>query len=319
MASTILVPLDGSLLSELALPVAVRLARGSGGTLHLVRIHVAPTRPPVSLEGGPVDDDDEDSRCWEAERAYMAGIRERLGPRSELATRIAVLNEPVAEALATYAALKRIDLIVMATHGRSGLARAWMGSVADDLLRRSRVPVVMVRGTEETVAAEARPRILIALDGSSVAEKVVEPAVSLGRSLDAEYTLLRVVNPLGLMGDLPVVLAPRMARAIAAQHEGEARTYLAEIAWWMQDRGLDVKTRVMTAERPGDAIVSEAEREGADFIAMATHGRGGLSRMLMGSVAGQVLHATQTPLLLYRPRIDRHRLRAQPEAVAAST
>jgi nucleotide-binding universal stress UspA family protein len=320
MASTILVPLDGSPLSERALPVAVNLARGSGATLHLVRIHVPPTRPPVSLEGMPVVDRDEDSRCWKAERAYVSGIRKRLGPRSKLATRIAVLNGPVAEVLATYAALNRADLIVMATHGRRGLARAWMGSVADAVLRRSGVPVLLVRGTEvmETTAAEARPRILIALDGSSAAERVVEPAVNLGRSMDAQYTLLRVVNPLGLMGDLPAVFAPRMGRAIAAQHEAEARSYLSEIGWWMQDRGLDVKTRVMTSERPADTIVSEAEREGCAFIAMATHGRSGLSRMLMGSVAGQVLQGAKVPLLLYRPRVDRHRLRAQPAAIAAS-
>jgi len=320
MASTILVPLDGSLLSERVLPVAAELARSSGGTLHLVRIHVSPERAPISLEGMPVVDRDDDDRCWQAERAYMVRIRERLGPRSELATRIAVLNGPVAEALAGYAALHRVDQIVMATHARSGLARAWMGSVADAVLRRSRVPVLLVRATEGAAtmsASEGPPRVLIALDGSPIAEKVLEPAVRLGRPLGAAYTLLRVVNPLALTGDLPAVLAPRMGRAAAARQEAEAKTYLAEIAWWMQDRGFEVETRVVTSERPADAILSEAEREGRAIIAMATHGRSGLSRMLMGSVAGQVLHRTTLPVLLYRPRVKRRPLGLQPAAAAA--
>jgi nucleotide-binding universal stress UspA family protein len=319
MASRILVPLDGTPLGKRALPVAVNLARASGGTLHLVRIHVSPTRPPISLEGMPVVDRAEDSRCWAAERAYMARIRTELGPRSELATTIAVLNGPVEETLATYAELHRIDLIVMATHGRHGLARAWMGSVGDALLRTSRVPVLLVRASEEVVEtpAEGRPQILITLDGSTRAEKVVEPAVDLGRSLHATYRLLRVVNPLGIAGDLPAVFAPRIGRAFAAQHEAEAAAYLREISWWMQDRALDVETRVVVSERAAAAILEEAERERCSLIAMATHGRSGLSRMVLGSVASRVLQGAKVPVLLYRPKLDGSRLRAEPAAITA--
>jgi nucleotide-binding universal stress UspA family protein len=320
MLGNILLPLDGSALSEQALPLAEKLARRSRAVLHLVRIHVTPTRPPLSLEGMPVTDPGTDAARWESERAYLRRIRLQLGPRSGLVSRIAVLNGPVAEVLTTYAALKRIDLIVMATHARRGLARTWMGSVADELLRHSRVPVLIVRAAEGSLPAPVsagRPRILIALDGSPIAERVVEPAVSLGRALDAEYTLLRVVNPLGILGDLPAVLAPRMGRALAAQEEIEAKDYLNEIAWWMNDRGVEAKTRVTLSERPAHTILAEAEREGAAFIAMGTHGRSGVSRMLMGSVAGQVQQGTTIPLLLYRPKIGGPRLHAQPSAVAA--
>lgn len=322
MLANILVPLDGSTLSEQAVPLAERLARRSGAVLHIVRIHVAPTRPPVSLEGMPVTDPGADEARWQSERAYVRRIRVRLGPRAGLPTRIAVLSGPVAEVLTTYATLKRIDLIVMATHARHGLARSWMGSVADEVLRFSRVPVLLVRGGEpaaEAAPPQERPRILIALDGSPIAERVLEPAASLGRALEAECTLLRVVNPLGLMGDLPAVLAPRMARAMAAQQEIEAKDYLNEIAWWIHDRGVDAKTRVVISEHPARAILAEAERERAAFIAMGTHGRSGVSRMLMGSVAGQVLQGTRIPLLLYRPKTRGPRLHAQPSAVAAGS
>jgi nucleotide-binding universal stress UspA family protein len=320
MLANILVPLDGSTLSERALPLAERLARRSGAVLHIVRTHVTPTRPPISLEGMPVTDSSADEARWQSERAYVRRIRVKLGPRAGLLTRIAVLNGPVAEVLTTYATLKRIDLIVMATHARHGLARSWMGSVADEVLRLSRVPVLLVRGEEPAAAAPPPepPRILIALDGSPIAERVVEPAASLGRALDAECTLLRVVNPLGPMGDLPAVLAPRMARAMAAQQEIEAKDYLNEIAWWMRDRGVEAKTRVVISERPAHAILAEAEREAAAFIAMGTHGRSGVSRMLMGSVAGQVQQGTRIPLLLYRPRMEGPRLHAEPIAVAAT-
>ena len=322
MPRTILVPLDGSPFSERALPVAVSLARGSGATLHVVRIHVPHTRPPVSLEGMPVSDPEKDSLRWEAERAYVTRIRERLGPRSELGTRIAVLNGPVAEVLATYAAFNRVDLIVMSTHGRKGLARAWMGSVGDELLRRSSVPVLLVRPAEdhESVAMpDGPPRILIALDGSRLAAQILEHAVSLGRALGAEYTLVRVVNPLGSMGDLPAVFAPRLGRAVAAQHVDEARAYLSDIARSLVARGLEVKTRVIEAERAADAILSETTRHGTGLVAMATHGRSGLSRLLLGSVASRVLHETSVPMLLYRPKPDGRRSRAQPAEIAAAT
>ena len=321
MLANILVPLDGSALSEAALPLAGKLARRSPAILHLVRIHVTPTQPPLSLEGMPLTDPDADAACWESERAYLRRIRMQLVPRSGLVTRTAVLNGPVAEVLTTYAAFKGIDVIVMGTHARHGLARSWMGSVAEDVLRHSRVPVLLVRGAEPVLPAALSahpPRILIALDGSAIAERVVEPALSLGRALDAEYTLLRVLNPLGLLGDLPFVVAPRMGRAAALEQETEAKDYLNEIAWWMNDRGVKTRTKVAVSERTADTILAEAEREGAAFIAMGTHGRSGLSRMLMGSVAGQVQQGTTIPLLLYRPERRVQRLHAQPSALAAT-
>lgn len=322
MLRTILVPLDGSAFSETALPVAVGLARPFGAALHVVRIHVPYTEPPLSLEGMPVTDPDKDARRWDAEREYLTRIRERLDPRSELDTRVEVLNGPVVGALATYAAFNQIDLIVMSTHGREGIGRAWLGSVADELLRRSSVPVVLVRPAQDArpvATSEGTPRIVIALDGSPLAEQVLEHAVSVGRPLGAEYTLLRVVNPLGSMGDLPAVFAPRLARAVAAQHVAEAKAYLAGIARSMKDRGLEARVKVVESERAADAILDEAARHGTGFVAMATHGRSGLTRLFLGSVASRVLHETSVPLLLYRPRADRRALRAEPAESAAAT
>jgi nucleotide-binding universal stress UspA family protein len=321
VTARILVPLDGTRSAERALPVAIDIARRSGSALHLVRIHVRPERPPLSLEGMPVVDQEADARCWAAEREYLIRIREKLGQRSKLPTRIAVMDGPVEMVLATYVSWHGVDLIVMATHARRGLARAWLGSVGDALLRVSGAPVLLVRSARETAwqaAEQARPRILIPLDGSTLSERVVEPAVELGRALQATFTLLRVVNPVGVLGDLPVAVAPGMGMATAARRESEARDYLSQIGWWMQERGLDVDTAVVSSEHPAEAILQESERVGASMIAMATHGRHGLSRLVMGSVAGAVLREAGVPLLLYRPGMVERGLGLRAAAVAGA-
>jgi nucleotide-binding universal stress UspA family protein len=246
----------------------------------------------------PVIDAEADSRGRGAERDYMIKIRERLGPRSELPTRIAVMDGPVETVLATFVELHAIDLIVMATHGRRGLARAWLGSVGDALLRSSRVPVLLVRASEETALdTPERPRILIPLDGSRLSERVLEPAMDLGRSLSATYRLVRVVT----------------------HAEDEARDYLSRIGGWMQDRGLEVDTTVVPSEHPALAILEESERAGAALIAMATHGRHGVPRLVMGSVAGGVLRGARVPLLLYRPKMEERGLEMQAAAVGAAS
>jgi len=284
MARHILVPLDGSAFSEEALPMAESLARAAQATLHVVRIHAPATQAPVSLEGMPVIDPEQDAARWESERAYVRRIGDRLSTRALPCVRTAVLEGPVAEALATYALLNDVDLIVMSTHGRNGLARAWMGSVADALMRDSSAPLLLVRppagGSDPTVVRET-PRILIALDGTRLAEEVIEPALELGRALDAEYLLVRV--------------------AVKAEAQAEAADYLTGIAWWLRDRGLRVETRLLRSERPAEAILEQAAEDRASFVAMATHGRSGLPRLVMGSVAAAVLSGVQVPLLSRRP------------------
>jgi nucleotide-binding universal stress UspA family protein len=248
-------------------------------------------------------------------------IAARLTEDGGLCTRTSVLKGAVTDVLSAYALLNGVDLIVMSTHGRSGLARAWKGSVSDALMRSSRVPVLLVRpgGDHPRVTQpQGPPRVLIALDGSRLAEEVVERAVDLGRPLDADYSLVRVVNPLGLTGDLSAVFAPSTAKALTAQHEAEAQSYLTETAWWLRDRGLRVETTVLLSEHPAEAILAEAARARADFLALATHGRSGLQRLLLGSVAERVLSGATVPLLLCRPRTDRRAQRTQPAHAPAT-
>ena len=320
MARRILVPLDGTSFGERALPLAARLARNPDDVLHLVRVHVPHVQPPISLEGMPVSDPQQDALRWDAERAYLTRIRRGLEPRSVASTRIAVLDGPVAEGLADYAAANQVELIVMSTHGRKGLGRAWLGSVGDALLRRSPAPVLLVRRADdrEVAAREGPPRILVPLDGSPLAEEILEHALVLGRPLGARYSLLLVVNPLGLLGDLPPAVVHGVGSGAAAAHVEEARSYLAERARWLEDLGLEAETKVVESERIADTILAESARQGCAFVAMATHGRSGLSRFVLGSVAAQVVHGANAPVLLYRPTA-RRRHRTEPATAAAVT
>jgi len=299
MARNILVPVDGSGFGELALPVAEKIARAADATLHVVRIHVPATQAPVSLEGMPVVDAGQDATRWGSERAYVKRIADRLTAAGARRVRSGVLDGPVAEGLATYALLNDVDLIVMSTHGRDGLARAWMGSVADEVMRNSSAPLLLVRpegDAAEPLVPRDTPRILIALDGSGLAEEVVEPAVELGQKMGAEYLLVRAVG----------------------QPAPEAVSYLTRIAWWLRDRGLRVETRMLVSERPDEAILKVAREERASVVAMATHGRSGLLRLVMGSVTARVLSGVQVPLLLCRPASEPYRRRTRPVPVAAA-
>jgi nucleotide-binding universal stress UspA family protein len=188
MYRSILVPLDGSPVSEHALLVACDLARRSGALLRLAHVHVMYIAAPIYVEGLPVIDEQVHSLGKAHERAYLERIHTRLLGEgdSDLRIAIAVLDladtdvrdQTVAQMLASYAATTDTDLIVMTTHGRGGLARVRLGSVADALVRTSPIPLLLVRPDRATMLLEhpaAFRQILIALDGSAVAEQILNP------------------------------------------------------------------------------------------------------------------------------------------------
>ena len=208
MYQSIVVPLDGSRFSEHALPIAGELARRAGATLRLVHIHTLSAFP-IYAEGQPVIDENLASRSHEQEQSYLERIKAALLTTGETELKLVIevvdrslesmVNEPLGSFLATYAATTQTDLLVMTTHGRGGVARFWLGSVADALMHLSHVPILLVRPSEGAPDLAQPPRfkhILIPLDGSALAEKSLEPALALGDLLGAEYTLLRIVEPL---------------------------------------------------------------------------------------------------------------------------
>jgi nucleotide-binding universal stress UspA family protein len=179
----------------------------------------------------------------------------------------------------------------MSTHGRSGLDRLRFGSIAESVVRRAPVPVLLVRG----VAAWGRggiSRILVPLDRSEASEEVLPIVSCLAGPFDFEVRLLHVLEaPRSLPG------SPATGKGV---HDPDADAYLAQVAAPLEARALRVVTTVR-AGLPADEIPAVAAETQCGLIAMSTHGRTGLGRLFLGSVAERVLRSVSVPMLLWKP------------------
>jgi nucleotide-binding universal stress UspA family protein len=308
MYRSILVPLDGSPLSERALPLARDLARRTGAALHLAHVHIIHTAP-LYTAGLPLADTGADERACESERAYLKALAEQLRIETDIPVETVLLDgaitDSVADLIAAHAREQRIDLAVMTTHGRGGLARFWLGSVADELVRRLTMPVLLLRPDDAAATANALKlprRILVPLDGSANAEAVLPYALALGQAAQAEYTLLRVVEPVMVARPAPVAPVVReYDDDLIDKLRIDAQIYLEQIAARLAAQAPAARIEVVVAPQAATAILEEAQQDRIDVIAMATHGRRGLARVLLGSVADKVLRGAMSPVMLYRP------------------
>jgi nucleotide-binding universal stress UspA family protein len=303
MLRSLLIPLDGTRFSEHALPLAEGVARATGASLHLAHVHV-PNPPtglisntPFQFEGVDLDAYDDHDR--EAERGYMTTLANRVARESSAPVDTALLEGEIPSALTQYAKEVRADAVVLSTHSRTGPRRAWMGSVAEGLIRAGRMPVLVIHADETT---EVGPplgieHLLIPLDGSELAESILAPAVELALACEARITLVHIlaVKELGSDGVVPAI----PEQWTAALQEGES--YLEEVAGRLRRRRIRVDTMVLGHPEPGRAIREVAQEAGVDLIAMATHGYTGIRRILFGSVAEDVLRHCHVPMLIQRP------------------
>jgi nucleotide-binding universal stress UspA family protein len=187
------VPLDGSELAERAVPVAAELARRAVAELRLVHVHDPMAAEPIYVEGLPVIDDHMRSLEREHEQAYLDGAPQRLAPGARVS--VDLLDGPVATAIVRYAERNGAGLIVLTSHARGGFERAWLGSVTDEMVRVSHVPLLVVRPEPGDVSGSFR-RVVVPLDGSLAAESILEHAVRLARlQPEAELVILQVVQP----------------------------------------------------------------------------------------------------------------------------
>ncbi|HEV3258268.1 MAG TPA: universal stress protein [Gemmataceae bacterium] len=312
MYRSILVPLDGSEFGEHALPLALGIARRAGATLQVAQVHVA--LAPMYAEAVLAFDNAPDNVVKQRERGYLERVVNRLATASSVPVDCALLEGPIAEAVNAQVKLTEVDLAVMTTHGRGPLARFWLGSVADELVRRLPIPLLLVRPQETKVDLSREPtfqHILIPLDGSPLAEQIIEPAAALGSLTGADYTLLRIIKPM-VMGpydpadSLPGHLDPsavEQLQRLYRDEESEAGSYLERVAGRLRDRALKVQTRVVVHDQPAVAILEEVKAHRADLVALATHGRSGLPRLFLGSVADKLVRGTTVPVLLQRPAV----------------
>jgi nucleotide-binding universal stress UspA family protein len=162
--------------------------------------------------------------------------------------------------------------------------------------------VLLVRPREDEsspTAEEAFRHILIPLDGSTLAEQIVPFATALGTPMKARYTLLQVVEPVTL-GYAPYAAAAGLDQRVLDEMRAAAHAYLEGIAQRLRSQGAHVNTRVVLGP-PAAAILEYAGSHGVDLVALETHGRGGLARLLLGSVADKIVRGAGIPVLLHRP------------------
>jgi nucleotide-binding universal stress UspA family protein len=292
----ILVPLDGSAFAEAALPLALALSAKTNSAIQLATV-IEPIPAFAYVGWEPA------AREWSEE--YLAAVKDRISDAAGGPVTTALHSGHVVETLVDVVDAIDADVVVMATHGRGALSRAWLGSVADGFMRRSEVPLLVVR-PEEAETPEPAPRgdfetILVPLDGTDLSESALALAVEFGDLFSCAYHLTRVVSyPIDIASPyLPHTV--QMNQTMLADAKANAADYLEREADHMRKRGLRVTTSVVVDIQPGRGILSEADAVGCDLIAMATHGRKGVGRLVLGSAADKVLRGTHMPLLLYRP------------------
>jgi len=287
---TIVVPLDGSDLAEQALSMAAAIATKHGGEIVLTTA--------IAVDDKWVNE--EVRRQWEAEtqagvEAYLRRIANRLQEQSVRTKTRAEWGRPhvVIESVADQ---EGADLIVMTTHGRSGVVRWILGSVADKVLRTTSTPLMLIHPSTHAPASEIVRRIVVALDGSHLAELALPEAERFARAMNASILLVRAVVPPAVLyrgefvpGGLPVL----------DELETEAKQYLERAAERIRGHGVEVDQKVATGI-PAEVLLDVASDNGADLIVMTTHGRSGLDRWMFGSVADAVVRHGELPVLVIR-------------------
>jgi nucleotide-binding universal stress UspA family protein len=311
MYRSVIVPLDGSSFGEHALPLAASIARRSNASLQLV--HVVTPLSAVYAETLLAPDPEIEAEYVAQHCKYLERMAGRVKEFTGVTASCVVLSGEVALTLRMHMAKESPDLIVMTTHGRGALGRFWLGSMADDLVRHLHTPLLLVRpgGKAPEWSPLPAPRhLIVTLDGTPVAEQILEPALALAGLMEAELTLLRVIKPVIPMSMVPegVTLDESTLRlqerieAVQREQSHKARTYLEQVAERLRHNNRAVQTRVMTEDNTSRAILHAGATGATDLIALATHGRRGLQRLLLGSVADKVIRGATVPVLVLRPK-----------------
>jgi nucleotide-binding universal stress UspA family protein len=302
MYKVIMAPTEGSDSERPALSVAVKLAQRFDAELRLVRVLSAPLvfetdAPPPSLE--TIDQTIRDERLARLRKLEALGTE--LRALGEIRVITALEDGPVAPALRDYAKKFNVDLIVMSSHSRGGLKRIALGSVTDYLLRQTNVPVLVVKPPVSFIGSAPREnvgRIVVPLDGSALAEQILPEVAALALRLNSSVVLLHVLTPETYsQKEIMQPGLPWWDSDIAG-----AGAYLDRAAGELTAEGVAVSTDVVLSADIASAILDYANRTGADIIAIATRGRGGVARFVFGTVSDEVTRKSSSSLLVFHPR-----------------
>lgn len=290
MFDVILVPLDGSELAAGALAPAAEIARLAGSRIHLVRVPDLPVH--AILDQLPGDIARETAAARSEAQASLEEAAARL--RAEgLAVSMSLEEGPPAHGIAHAVSETGAGLVVLTSHGRGAVARAWLGSTADRLIRTLDVPILMLRKGEW----QKPRRILIGLDGSERAEEILAPTLELARMWESGLLLVHIVPA-------PSPRSIGEAGTWLQKQSLIAHRYIHALAVKYRAQGFDVHSQVPVRWDPAQVLQELAETDDVDMLALSTRGLGGVDRLLLGSVADKVIRDSGLPTLILRPRSE---------------
>lgn len=316
MFKNLLIPLDGSRLAEMILPVTETLARALDATVTL--LHVVESSAPRHVHGDTHLLNQEDART------YLDGLAARLRAaniRTNIHVDIAGVGEveitppvmpivpgtrdttSVVQAIFAHGRELNADLILLTNHGRGGLKQAVNGSIAQQVLQSGAIPVLLLKAESVTTPTPyVCKNILVPLDSSPLYESALDVAAGLATALGATLQLVVVVPTIQTLSPERAatgVLLPSSTRAVLDLAEKGAIDYLNQKIAQMEKRNIPVRAQVVRGDIPSQ-IVSAEEQTNVDLLVMATHGRAGLDAFWSGSIAPKVLSHTSAPTLLLR-------------------
>jgi nucleotide-binding universal stress UspA family protein len=288
MLEKIVIPLDGAKLSEAALDQGGELALAFGSELHLLGVCGGPEEKYCGLMRGYLDKKAEDVR------------RDFLG--KDLSLKVVVLSGEAAGQVIDYARRERMDLLVIVSHGHSGIMPWTMGGTANKIIHEAPVPVLLLRAA---AAKKRRPgsifaKLLLPLDGSAAGETALPYVLEIAAKLKSKVTLLSVVESgqhVHTIGGLDYIRFPeqqvqKMRQDLSAYLDGAVKKF--------RDRGIEARAELTTGHA-AEEIIKRAKAAGARLVAMSSHGKSGLRQWVLGSVSNKVLHAGKAHLLLTKP------------------
>ena len=282
----ILIPLDGSKTAETVLPYIRYLASQFDSKIEVLGVGIG----------------NKNRRVNRLLNEYIDNTVSNLNAE-KIETEAVVIYGSAADKILNYSKQNDIDLIIMATHGRSGVKRWWMGSVAEKIISQSITPILLIPSKKKKVTQTKKitsiDRILIPLDGSNIGQAALDHIELIARETGAAINLIQVISTSGSM-EASLLGNANWDSFFKAMRKA-ASDYLESLVGELKGHGISAKYDILIGN-PAAEIIEYAKKNKADLIAMSTHGRTGLARWVLGSTADKVLHGAGMPMWLVRPQ-----------------
>ena len=313
MFKKILVPLDGSIEAETVIPYVKDLAARFDSEVDILSIGLGSKRRRVNqllddYVRHTVEHLRENNITCNAVLLYSGssdsdiGIAEITAKNNDTRAKGKVLFGDPAANILEYAHKRHSNLVVMATHGNSGLKRWWLGSVFEKVISQSAVPILGVHSKHVKEIDRDRKiafqSILAPLDGSDIGESALHDVEAVALKTGASIILLHVIPEPHIIEAR--ILGPEFRDFVKAMHDAGEK-YLNRVNKRLTEKGINVTLKIVSGD-PATKIIEQAKHEKADLIAMSTHGRSGIARWVLGSVADKILHESKLPMWLVRPK-----------------